>query len=199
MSIYNAAVTEGIGALQVMFTGRNAQTDAAYNAAYAVEAKRRSTASQRDALQGSLALVHQEKILSNQNIRLSQARAEAAIKVQAAVSGVSGQSIGDLVYNTKKNAAFANNSTLKERERMIDNLAAEIGNTTNSLYSIQDVAEPSTWGALLGVASQISYEDVESWIDYGTEQGIQKEQAKRDAEIQEGSRQDQTWTWGTFS
>lgn len=192
MSIYNAAISEGVGALQIAITGSSAETDAYYNAAYKVKADRRAAASRRDALQGSLSLIHQEKILSNQNIRLDQAQAEAAARVNAAAAGTSGRSLTDVIYETKKNAVFAASTIGKKYDRTFENVLAQINNETNSLLSIQDVKKPSMAGALLGVAGQISDKDIIGIMDAQKQRDIDKK-------LEEDKQSTQQPTWGVYS
>lgn len=164
MSIYAQAMVSGVNALQVAFTGANAQTRAAFTAQYQAETAKRNAMEMKSAAQKNIGAVRQDKILSNLSIRLEQGQAEALVKMNAAAAGVEGQSVADARYETVKNAAFATSKVDRLSRQQIEEQLSKIGSAQSALLSVEE-PKISLWGAYLDAAASVSKEDIQGWRD----------------------------------
>ncbi len=162
MPIYGAAITSGISALSLAFTGESAETTAAFNVAYATAARKASIIETRHAAQLSIAAIQQDKITSNIKIRMNQDQTEAWAKVNAAVAGVSGGSIDDVVEQTEADAVYAQAAAERQAEQRIDTLGSQIVSQTSSLGAVQEPIVDNGLGSFLQGISTLSLDDVES-------------------------------------
>ena len=159
MALYAQAVQSGMGAAQLLATGENAQTKAAYNAAYAAKAAEYAAAGRKNAAEKNIAAIKQDKILTNVSIQMKQDQAEAFAKVNAAASGSSGQSVDDVIYGTERNEAHAIASANKKASQGIESELARINNAQASLLSIEQPTV-STTGELMKAFSSVDINDI---------------------------------------
>lgn len=160
MSIYMMAAQQGISSLELMATGENAQTRAAYNEAYNVAAKKAAIREARHTAQLNISAIEQDKITSNTRVRMAQDQAKAMAIVNAAAVGIEGGSFEDMIYETEKNEAFALSSMSKKAEQAQEGQLAAIGSQTSNLLSIQE-PEISYTGELLAAFSSFELGDLE--------------------------------------
>ncbi len=160
MSIYAQAMQSGMTSLELFATGENAATTAAYNQAYSEAAQKANILAARQTLQQNMAAVKQDSITSNTAIQLKQNQAEAWAKVSAATAGVEGSSVDAAIYETKKNEAFALQSSQREADQQIANLGTQIGNQTSNVQSVQNT-EVSMVGDLLQAFSSFELSDLD--------------------------------------
>lgn len=143
---------------QLLLTGENAGTKAAFNAAYAAQSNRIAAVARKNAAERNIAAIKQDKILTNIAIQNRQDEAEAFARVNAAASGVQGQSVRDVIYETEKNEAHAIASAKKQSEQLVENELARINNAQAALLSVEKV-EISTTGELMRAFSSLELSD----------------------------------------
>lgn len=158
--MYAQAAMSGMSALQLMATGENAQTKAAYNEAYAIAAQKSNIREAKHTAELNIAAIKQDKITSNTQIRMAQDQAEAMALVNAAAAGVEGGSVEDVLYETEKNEAFALNSANRKAEQATESQLAQIGSQASSLLAIQE-PEISYVGELMSAFSSFELGDLE--------------------------------------
>jgi len=155
MSGYAAAV---IGVADLM-TGASA--DAAYEAAYgqfySAFVGMHNAANQRTAAEANIAAIQQDRINTNVVIAMKQDQAEAQAKVSAAVSGVEGQSVNDVLYQTEVNSSVAQSNNRKNAEQQIENQLATIYQSTSTMLALDNaqVSSPSIVMALANSAASM--------------------------------------------
>lgn len=143
---------------QLLLTGSNAGTKAAFNAAYAAQSSRLAAAARKNAAEKNIAAIKQDKILTNLAIQNRQDEAEAFARVNAAAAGIQGQSVKDVIYETEKNESFAIASNRKRSEQLVENELAKINNAQAALLSVEAV-DISTTGELMRAFSSLELKD----------------------------------------
>lgn len=161
MTMYMQAVQSGVSALELAFTGDNAQTRAAYNQAYQVAAQKAAIQEAKHAAELNVAAIEQDKVTSNTQIRMAQDQAEARAIVNAATAGVEGGSVEDVVYETEKNEAFAINSASRQSEQATESQLAIIGSQSSALLAVQE-PEISYVGDLMQAFSSFEMSDLKT-------------------------------------
>ena len=159
--MYAQAAMSGMSALQLMGTGENAETKAAYNQAYAEAAHKAAIREAKHTAELNIAAIKQDKITSNTQISMAQDQAEARAIVSAAAAGVEGGSVDDVIYETKKNEAFALNSANRRAEQATESQLAQIGSQSSSLLAIQE-SEISYVGELMSAFSSFEMSDLDT-------------------------------------
>lgn len=155
------AMQSGMSGLEIAFTGENAQTRAAYNQAYQAAAQRASILEAKHAAELNIAAIEQDKITSNTHIRMAQDQAEAMAIVSAATAGVEGGSADDVIYETKKNEAFALNNASRKSEQAKESQLAIVGSQSSALLAVQE-PEISYAGELMQAFSSFELSDLET-------------------------------------
>ena len=161
MSIYAQAAQSGMGAAQLMFTGENAQTRAAYNAAYAEIAQKYAYQDAKFAAESNISSVKQDKILSDTMIELSQQKAEAQAKVSAAAAGVSGTNVDQVVYMTELNESLAKQQNAAQAKQAIEQQKTAVQNAEIGLLGVPEANIPSVTDLLINAAGSIDGGDIE--------------------------------------
>lgn len=138
MSLYAQAAQQGMSTLQLLGTGSNAATKAAYNESYQKTAQKFNLAQAKHTSQLNISATKQDKILTDTTIQMQQDQAQALAKVSAAASGVEGGSVDDIIYDTEKNEALALASNAKQSEANIEQHLASIYSNQSSLLAVQD-------------------------------------------------------------
>jgi hypothetical protein len=140
---YAAAIT---GVADLM-TGASADAayDIAYGQYYSAFAGMHNAANQRSAAEANIAAIKQDRINTNVVIAMKQDQAEAQAKVAAAVSGVEGQSVNDVIYQTEVNSSVAQSNNRKNAEQQIENQLASIYQSTSTMLALDGtyVSTPS--------------------------------------------------------
>lgn len=136
--LYGAAVQEGVSSLELMFTGSNAKTRAAYDAAYANEASRIQLRARQRAAQRNLAAVQQDKILTNKAIQVQNTQAQAMAKLSAAVAGVTGNSVDDVSQQIDVRTIGQISQNEKQAKQMSDQFLAQVQGSYAQLLGVQD-------------------------------------------------------------
>jgi len=160
MSIYAQAVQSGVSSLQLMATGENAATKAAYNQAYQIASKRINIAEAKHTAELNVSAIEQDKVLSNTHIRLQQDQAEANAIVNAAVAGVEGGSVDDVLYDTERNEAMAIHANKQRTEQQKEQQLAVIGTQQSALLSIEE-PDIDYFGNLLQAFSSFELDDTD--------------------------------------
>jgi len=152
---YAAAIT---GVADLM-TGASA--DAAYEAAYgqfySAFAGMHNAANQRTAAEANISAIQQDRINTNVVIAMKQDQAEAQAKVSAAVSGVEGQSVNDVLYQTEVNSSVAQSNNRKNAEQQIENQLATVYQSTSTMLALDNpqVSSPSIAMSLANSAASM--------------------------------------------
>lgn len=157
--IYSLMMQQGMSSAQLALTGENAMTKAAYNMAYSKTAQRLNAADARIAAEKNIAAIKQDKILSNSLIRMQQDAAEAHAKVNAAVAGVEGQSVNDVIQMTQTNEQRKLEQVQRAGEQSIEDQLSKAMNAQSTLLSVED-NDVSVTGELFQAFSNISNEDI---------------------------------------
>lgn len=160
MSIYGQSAQSGMNSLQLMLTGANAGTDAAYNAAYAAQARKSNITKAMGVAQQNIAAFKQDTVTSNTEIQLQQLQAEAAAVVGAAAAGVEGGVLNDAVRATERNAGFAVGMVNAREDQLVESQLATIGSQSSALLTVQE-PKISVVGDLLGFASSFELGDLQ--------------------------------------
>jgi hypothetical protein len=158
MSLYMQAVQSGMSAAQLALTGDNAETKAAYNASYAATQQRLNMANAKVNAESQIAGAKQDKVLAVTDIKMKQAHAEANAKVAAAVAGVEGGSVDDVVYETEKNEAHRIADANKREDQEIESLLGKVYSAQSGLLHVNE-PEISYAGELLQAFSSFELED----------------------------------------
>lgn len=90
------------------------------------------------ASQLNISAAHQDKVLSDTDIKMRQEKAKALIEVGAAASGVSGASVNSAIYNTERSAAFASNNNKRKTEQATESLFADVGNKQAAMLEVEE-------------------------------------------------------------
>lgn len=153
---YAAAMTGVVD----MMTGASA--DAAYEAAYGqyytAFQGMHNAANQKVAAEANIAAIEQDRINTDMVIAMQQDQAEAQAKVSAAVSGVEGQSVKDVIYQTEVNSSVAKSNNRKNAEQQIENQLATIYQSSSTLLALDNVSmqSPSIAMSLANSAAAMS-------------------------------------------
>jgi len=159
MSLYAQAVQTGMSSLQLAFTGDNAKTKVAYNEAYKTAQHKSNIMKAKQQAQFNIGAIEQDRVTTNTAIQMSQDQAEAHATVAAAVAGVGGGSVDDVIYDTERNEALALRSSNRQAEQQKESQLAQIGNQTSSLLAIEE-PETSYVGELFKSFSAFELEDI---------------------------------------
>ena len=141
---YAAAI---LGVVDLM-TGASA--DAAYEAAfgpfYTAFANMHNAANAKVAAEANIAAIKQDKINTDVAVALMQDQAEAQALVAAAVHGVEGQSVKDVVYQTEVNSAVAVSNNRKVMDQQIEDQLAQIYSSQSTMIAAgqHGVSSPTT-------------------------------------------------------
>ena len=119
--------------------GLKNQKKAIYKKVYDREVTNANLRKAKHAAELNVAAVHQDKVLSDSEIKLRQDKAQALIEVSAATSGVSGSSVSSTVYSSERNEAFALSNNERKYEQTSEGLLADIGNKQAAMLEIEDV------------------------------------------------------------
>jgi len=158
MSIYAQAVQSGLSAAQLAFTGDNAATTAAYNQSFAEQSQRLAAAASKNTAEKNIAAIKQDTILTNVQLQMNQDQAEAFAKVNAAASGVKGQSVDDVVYQSETNEVYAVARNKRQSSQRIDSELARVNSAQSNLMSVTN-SSPSVMGDLLSAFSSLERSD----------------------------------------
>tara|TARA_R110002020_G_scaffold39742_3_gene117749 strand:- start:5021 stop:5551 length:531 start_codon:yes stop_codon:yes gene_type:complete len=166
MSIYAQAVMSGMGALEVLATGGNAQTRAAYdesyNETYSAVASRHAAGRAKVAAEKNISGIKQDRILTNTMLGMKQAEAEASARVSAAASGVTGGSVDQVIYETHKNESHRVAENMRQSEQAIESEKSKVDSSQRALLSVNPVyGEVSYVGDLLSAFSSFELGDLE--------------------------------------
>lgn len=111
-----------------LLTGASA--DAAYEAAfgpyYTAFANMHNAANAKVAAEANIAAIKQNKINTDIVVNANQERAEAEARLMAAVSGTSGRSVDDVIYQTEVNSTVAKANTKKAMEQSIEDQLSQV-------------------------------------------------------------------------
>ena len=167
MSIYAQAVMSGMSTLEALATGGNAQTraayDVAYNETYSAVAKRHAAGRAKVAAEANISSIRQDKILTDTTIQMRQDEAEAVTRVAAAVSGSTGGSVDQVIYETHKNESQRLAENRRSAEQAIEGEKAKIHSSQSALLSVSDPGYPevSYVGDLMSAFSSFELGDLE--------------------------------------
>ncbi len=159
MSLYAQAAQQGMSTLQLLGTGSNAATKAAYNEQYQTTTQRFNLAQAKHTAQLNITATKQDKILTDTAIQMQQDQAQALAKVSAAASGVEGGSVDDVIYDTEKNEALALQRNKRNSEMNIEQHLASVYSGQSALLSVQD-SEVDMFGDLIKSFSQFEMGDL---------------------------------------
>lgn len=166
MSIYAQAVTSGLSALEVLATGGNAQSraayDQAYNATYKTVASRQAASRARAAAESNISSIRQDKILTDTELGVRQAQAEAKARVSAAVSGSVGGSVEGSIYETHKNESLRIAENRRASEQAIEGQKSRVHGATTALLSVDNpaITEVSAIGDMMSAFSKFEMNDL---------------------------------------
>lgn len=160
MAMYAMAVQSGIQFASGLAGVESAETVARYNSEFQSYSSKLAASRVRTNAGRNINAVNQDKILSNVLVAQRQAEAEAAIRVQAAASGVSGGSVEAALYQTEANASFAVAGNKRKAEQSKETLRTEVYNATMTMQNNIRHSEPSIVGNLLNAASKIDVNDL---------------------------------------
>lgn len=166
MSLYQESMASGLTALASSYTGASAESDAVYNEQYKREGARRAAAGRLDAAQSRIAVTQGNLMLSNLEIQIKQADAEAMTKVSAAVAGVEGSSIEQALQQAGTNAAFAKARVKQQIDQGIELELGKVNSSALDMLGVQDVTTTSAAERLMTTLSTTSKEEVGQVIDY---------------------------------
>lgn len=164
MAIYQMAMQQGASALEAMFTGSNAQTRAAFDAAYSAQTKRINAMNAKHAAQLNIAGLQQDKVMTDAVIQMNQREAEAQAKVMAAAQGTQGSSLEQRIAQTEINESFAYSRASSALEQATQTQLTAVYNADSGLHSVRD-AEFSQLGSMLQVASSLSLDDIQQGVE----------------------------------
>ena len=154
--LYAQAISQGIGAIALMAGGDNAQTIAAYNAAYNASGAKYAALDAKSTAESNISSIAQDKILSNIAIQMNQQQAEAAAQVSAAVAGVSGSSVDSGMYQIGANASMQVAQAEAKADQLTEQQLANVSNAQTGYNNVPKVDTPSALaGALTGVANTV--------------------------------------------
>lgn len=149
--LYAQSITMGI---DLMF---GASQDAAYDAAYGPYYRKHqqmfNAANQKVAAEANINAIRQDRINTDAMIAIQQDKAEASAKVMAAVSGVEGQSVRDVINQTEFNSSVAQSNNQRTAEQNIENQLSQIYQSQTSLdaASSTNMSNPNM-GLAIGAA-----------------------------------------------
>lgn len=157
--LYAAAMQEGVASLEIMFTGSNAKTRAAYNEAYGAQAARIASRAKIRSAQRNLAAVQQDKILTNREIQVRNTQAQAMVKLSAAVAGVTGNSVDDVAHMNEVNQQRALSNNERQAEQLSDQFLNQIQSATAQSLGIQDRKISYGGDLISSLSNSLSKED----------------------------------------
>lgn len=150
-SMYAQSITMGIDLM--MGTSQDAAYDAAYGPYYRKHQQMFNAANQKVAAEANINAIRQDRINTDAMIAIQQDKAEANAKVMAAVSGVEGQSVRDVINQTEFNSSVAQSNNQRTAEQNIENQLAQIYQSQTSLdaASSTTISNPNM-GLAIGAA-----------------------------------------------
>jgi hypothetical protein len=155
------AVQSGIQFASGLAGVESAETVARYNSEFQSYSSKLAASRVRTNASRNINAVNQDRILSNVKVAQQQDEAEAAIRVQAAASGVNGGSVEAALYQTEANESFAIAGNKRKAEQSKETLRTEVFNATMNMQSNIQHREPSIVGNLLNAASKIDVNDLQ--------------------------------------
>ena len=146
-----AASTSGYAAafmgVSDLLTGasKDAAYEAAYGKFYSAFQGMHNAANQKVAAEANISAIQQDRINTNIVIARHQDQAEAQAKVSAAVSGVEGQSVNDVIYQTEVSSSVAKSNNKKNAEQQIENQLSTVYQSTSTMLALDNasVSSPS--------------------------------------------------------
>jgi len=160
MSMYAGAMVQGTQMVSgAMFGVKSSAEIQAYNNAYSQAVQRYNAREALHDAELNIAAIEQDKVTSNTNIQIQQSQAEAQAKVNAAVAGVTGQSVDDSIYNTKANAAFARRAVEDKSTQALQSESASVFTNASDARAVQDT-EYSFGGELMQEFANFEYSDI---------------------------------------
>jgi hypothetical protein len=167
MSIYAQSVVSGIGALEALATGGNAQTraayDNAYNETYNAIAQRNAAGRAKVNAEKNISSIRQDKILTDTALGMRQDAAEAAARVSAAVSGSTGGSTDQVIYETHKNESMRIAENRRASEQAIEGQLASVNSTQRTLLAVEpSINKVSFAGDLMRAFSSFEMGDLKT-------------------------------------
>ncbi len=161
MSMYMQAVQSGVQFASLAAGVESAETIAAYNAEYQSVSSKMAASRARSAAERNISAVNQDRITSNTKIKQAQDEAEANAKVSAALAGAKGASVEAVVQQTEVTEAHALSASNKAAEQQIENLSANVYNSSMQMQANVEVPETTIAGSLLNAASSIELSDAQ--------------------------------------
>ena len=159
MALQARAIQSGIQAADMLFNGDTAT----FNAVYSEHSRRIAAANQKNTAEKNIAAIKGEKILTDAGIQIKQDQAAAMAKVNAAVSGSSGQSTKDVVYQTEANESFALARNRANTEQNIESELAKINTAQAALLAVEDSSKKSFIGGIADIAGSIDAQDIKNF------------------------------------
>ena len=130
-----------VGVIDLLAGGsRDAAYDAAYGQHYRAFAGMHNAARQAAAAGANIAAIRQDTINTDTVIKMKQDQAEAMAKVAAAVSGVEGQSVNDVIYQTEVNSSVAQRNAQIAAEQNIENQLSTIYTSKSTMLALDNPA-----------------------------------------------------------
>lgn len=161
--LYAQAIQSGMSTMNLLAGGDNAGTIAAYNEAYGAQYKKYVALDAKNTAESNIAAINQDKILSNVQIQMKQAQAEAAAQVSAAVAGVEGSSVDAGMYQIGANASMAVAQVEAKAEQLTEQQLAQVNSAQVNYNSVPKINAPSMLEAGMtgaaGSAANISEDD----------------------------------------
>lgn len=126
-------------------TAGKAAYEAAYGKFYQAAAGRLNAADARVAAEANIAAIVQDKINTNTIINIHQSQAEAQAKLAAAVGGVDGQSVNQVIHQTEVNSSLAKANNRRQVEQQLEQQLANVYQATSTASSLSEplVTKPS--------------------------------------------------------
>lgn len=149
-SLYSQAILMGVD--MMLGTSKDAAYDAAYGPYYRKYQQMSNAVNQKVAAEANINAITQDRINTDVMIEIQQDKAEAQAKVMAAVSGVEGQSVQDVIYQTEFNSSVAQSNNQKNAEQNIENQLANIYTSQTTLDAAANTTMPTGPNVGLGVA-----------------------------------------------
>jgi len=160
--LFQQAVASSMTAAEGVFTGETDASRAAFTTSYNKEAQRLAALRGGQQALSNLAAIKQDRILTNTQINMAQQQAEAEAVISAAVAGVEGQSVLDIIDQTQKSEVYQKHAAAARAEQESEQQLAAIGNQRASLLSIRD-DKISMFGQQLQAFSSLDRQDVKNF------------------------------------
>lgn len=171
-ALFAQAAGSGIGTLNLLAGGNDAASLAAYNESYNAYAQKSAALERKNAAETNIASINQDKILSNVQIQMNQAEAEAAAQVSAAVAGVSGSSVDAGMYQIGANASMASAQVEAKADQLTEQQLAEVNSAQVDFNSVPKVSNASPFeagiaglGTALGSIGEQDITNMEAQLD----------------------------------